>query len=422
MSTLKTILAATERDELRSARRALLARPLIVQSADPEPFRLISRHRQALREWFSEQTGWKLIVDCDAGFARLHKLPVRLTPTHGAHLDGKPPFNKRRYVLFCLTLAVLEESAPQTTLARIAQELDILSSADETVERFDATVMTERRAFVDALRLLVELRILEMRDGDAETYVVSRERGDALFDINDRLLGQLISTPLPPALLTPDSRDPAALLVELYPETEDGQRQRARHRVMRRLLDEAVVYYDELEQRERDWLVHSLGFVETLLEDQVGLHPERHRDGIATIDPDGELTDSHFPDGGSSAKHAALLLCEFLAARGAAAARHSSAAVVEQAELLQIMSRLISEYGERCAWSVAYRSDASGAALLLEEALSLLERFNLVAKASGGVRPLPAIARFRAAEPRRARPGQRNAGTSQLTQEDELIA
>lgn len=408
MTTLKTILAATERDELRSARRALLAQPLIVQSAEPEAFGLIARHRQALREWFSEQTGWKLVVDRDAGFARLHKVPVRITNTHGAHLDGKPPFNKRRYVLLCLTLAVLEESAPQTTLARIAQELEILSSADENIERFDATVMIERRAFVDALRFLMELRILEMRDGDAETYVISRERGDALFDINDRLLGQLIATPIPPALLAPEAQDPAALLVELYPETEDGQRQRARHRVVRRLLDEAVVYYDELEPRERDWLLHSLGFVETLLEEQVGLHSERHRDGIATIDPDGELTDARFPDGGSSVKHAALLLCEALAARGAEAARSGAIARVETAELLALMGRLIAEYGERCAWSVAYRSEAGGAELLLAEALALLERFNLVERAPDGVRPLPAIARFRSSEPRPSRPGKRD--------------
>lgn len=401
MSSLKTILATTELDELRTARRHLLRYPLTLQRADPETFRLIATHRQALQEWFAEQVGWRLVVDRDAGFARLHKVPGRLDTTHGAHIPGRPSFNRRRYVLFCLALAALEECQAQTTLARLAELIEGLSGADSEIDSYDPNVSLERRAFVDALRMLVDLRVLTVRDGDAEGYVNSPEFGDALFDVDDRLIAQCLAAPLPPALLPPLADDPAALLQEIYPETEEGQRRRARHHVMRRLLDEPVVYYAALTQREREWLIHSLSFVETLLEEQVGLYCERHREGIAAIDPRGQLTDTLFPEGGSTVKHAALLLCERLAQRGAEAARQSARAELSEAALVEITEQLIREYGERCSWSVAYRTEPQGAGFLLHEVLDLLERFCLVERASDGKswQPTPAIARFRPAEP-----------------------
>jgi uncharacterized protein (TIGR02678 family) len=401
MSTLKTILAATELDELRAARRHLLMHPFVIQRVEPEIFRIIARHRQTLQSWFAEQVGWKLVVDRDAGFARLHKVSARLTATHAAQVSGRAAFNRRRYVLLCLALAALEESPAQTTLARLAELIESLSSADPSLEAFDSNLGPERRALVDALRFLIERNVLTVRDGDAEGYVASRESGDALFDVNDRLLAQCIAAPMPPALLPTSADDPMSLLHEIYPETDEGQRQRSRHQVLRRLLDEPVLYYDELAPREREWLLHSLGFVESLLESQLGLQSERHREGMAAVDPQGELTDVAFPDGGSTAKHAALLLCERLASRGAEAWRTGASATFSKAELLEITEQLVREYGERCSWSVAYRGGPEGAALLLCDSSALLEAFRLLERAADGHgwRPTPAVARFRPLEP-----------------------
>ena len=129
----------------------------------------------------------------------------------------------------------------------------------------------------------------------------------------------MVAAPSSPSLVD----DPADLPVEVYPDSEEGRRLRARHRVMRRLLDDPVVHYDDLDDREADWLTHALGFVHELLERDVGLVVERRAEGLLAVDPARELTDETFPDGGSTVKHAALLLAELFTDR--ARERHVAA-------------------------------------------------------------------------------------------------
>ena len=112
MSSLGSRLEATDRLERRRALRALLARPLVSSHAEPELFRLIVRHRGWLGEWLGDNPGWKLVVDPQSGFARLHRVTAAARGTHAASVAGRT-FDKRRYVLVCLTLAV-------TTLAGAA--------------------------------------------------------------------------------------------------------------------------------------------------------------------------------------------------------------------------------------------------------------------------------------------------------------
>ena len=60
--------------ERRGAIRRLLVRPLLGQRDDPIGYAAVVRHRRALADWFSEHTGWQLVVDESGGFARLHKV------------------------------------------------------------------------------------------------------------------------------------------------------------------------------------------------------------------------------------------------------------------------------------------------------------------------------------------------------------
>lgn len=394
--------AAAER---RRAIRALLVRPLLGQREAPEVYAAVVRHRRELTEWFAEHTGWQLVVDVSGGLARLHKTDDRADATRPATAGRQArAFDRRRYTLLCVALAALDERGGQTTLHRIADDVAAHSREHDGVAAFDAARMTDRRALVDALKLLTELGILAVRDGDSDRYAASGS-GDALYDIDDRRIAQLIAAPSSPSLVDA----PEQLPVEAYPDSDEGQRLAARHRVMRRLLDEPVVYYADLGERERDWLAHSLAHVHGVLDGDVGFAVERRAEGLLTVDPDREVTDETFPDGGSTVKHAALLLAEQLAETARAARRETSAdeadaaaPVVADADVEATTRRLIDAYGQRCGWSNAYRESDDGAAQLAAEALALLARFGLVARADGGWRPRPAIARYAPAEPTRA--------------------
>lgn len=370
--------------ERRRALRALLAEPLLLAERRPELFAAVVRHRAELSRWFSEHAGWTLAVEAAAGHARLMKRPARPDPSRPARAPGKGAFDRRRYALLCLALAALDDGGVQTTLARLAEAVRELSLEDPALAPFDTDQHAERTAFVDALRLLCHWGVLTLRDGDAERFARSRE-GDALYDVRERLLGQLLAAPVPPAL----AGTPERMCEEEGARTEEGERVRARFGVFRRLLDDPVVYLDELEPRARDWLEGGRAFLYERLERDVGLEVERRQEGLAAIDTAGELTDTAFPDGGSTVKHAALLLCEWLADRGRPS---RGAEAVSRDELDARVAALREEYG--ASWSKEYDGGADGTRRLADDALALLEGFGLAARAGAGWLARPAAARF----------------------------
>jgi len=66
-----------QKEELRSAVRALLMTPLM--SPDHDDFPSVRRQADALRDFFGRETGWTLQIEHEG--ARLYKLPADLAST-----------------------------------------------------------------------------------------------------------------------------------------------------------------------------------------------------------------------------------------------------------------------------------------------------------------------------------------------------
>ncbi len=368
-------------EEVGPCVRALLHRPLLLAKDDADCMRRIVRHRHALANWFGDHLGWRLIVDPYGHHARLFKVNPSPDCTRPARYKTKT-FTRRHYVLFCQTLACLDDGSQQTTLARIVEHL--AAAQDTRMDAFDALRITERRTLTDVLRLLQSLGVLTPRDGDLERYGNSAA-ADALFDVEDRIIGQLIATPLPPAA--------AGTLQEMltepaYADTEEGRRQRARHNVMRRLLEDPVVLLHNLQERERSWIEHNWGYIKSLLHDQLGLSLERRAEGSAVIDPTGGMTDVAFPSAGSSAKHAALIIC----AAWCEGVRRGESKQREIASLDALIAGAAAQYAPR--WSRAYAGE-SGLRALTREAIGILHAMHLVRPVDGGLwEAQPMMARF----------------------------
>jgi uncharacterized protein (TIGR02678 family) len=386
--------------ERRSALRALLARPLLLAERDPEAYAAVVRHRAELVRWFQENAGWTLVVDPVGRHARLMKRPARPDPTRPARAPGKRAFDRRRYVLLALALAALDDEPVQVTLARLAEKVRDLSLEEPELAPFDPEGAPERHAFVDVVRLLEDLGVLALRDGDVERYARSRE-GDALYDVRERLLGRLLAAPRPPAL----SASPAHMAEEERAGTEEGERTAGRHAVFRQLLDDPVVYKEDLDARGRDWLAAGSGFLYERLARDAGLAVERRAEGLLAVDRDGSLTDVVFPEGGSTVKHAALLLCEWLADRGREARRREAPAESRDAPWPEVVARVCALQDVHAGrWSKEFDATDAGAGELAREAARLLVAFGLVAFTKGGaLAARPAAARF---APRDAAPGR----------------
>ncbi|GAB7004676.1 hypothetical protein JCM18899A_21490 [Nocardioides sp. AN3] len=377
--------------------RALLQRPVISSSQDPELFRLARRHGEALREWFERETGWRLVVESQT--VRLQTSYVPVGPTAAAIAErhpararrGDPAFTRRRYVLLCLALAVLERSDPQVALGRLAEEI-VLAARQPGLEEIGFTLgnREERADLVAAIRLLMGYGVLVRVAGDEESYAAGG--GDALYDVDRRVLATMLTSPHSPGMVAADlgfvpaiDQIEAALHEPPMAYTEDEANRQLRQSVSRRLLCDPVVYFDELPAAERDYLLSGqrVGVTRRLAE-ATGLVPELRAEGIALVDPDDQLTDVRMPEQGTDG-HATLLLAEHLASGGSS----------DVAALRRLVKRLAKEHGSY--WRKTTREPGAENAIV-SDALDRLAGLGLVRVVGDGaaavVEPLPALRRF----------------------------
>ncbi|HVK22311.1 MAG TPA: TIGR02678 family protein [Actinokineospora sp.] len=301
----------------RKALRALLIRPLLVAGKDDEDIRLVRRHATELRLWLSQETGWRLQVDGDS--VRLFKTaPADTDGTHPAR-DGttKPAFGRRRYVLLCLALSVLERADAQITLGRLAEGVLAAAAEPDFVDigiSFTLSRRDERSDLVAVVRLLLNWGVVDRVAGEEDAYLSAN--GDVLYDVRRRVLAAMLTGQRGPSTVTATGVDQrlADLTRELVPDTDELRNRAMRHRLTRRLLDDPVVYYDELPADERAYLVGQRHAITRRIAEATGLVPEMRAEGIAMVDAEDELTDVRMPEQRTDG-HVTLLVAEYLASR-----------------------------------------------------------------------------------------------------------
>jgi uncharacterized protein (TIGR02678 family) len=377
--------------ERRRALGALLQHPLL-SAAGPHSaeFALVRRHATWLREWLARNPGWSLQLDGEA--ARLRKTPADLADaTRPAREPASgQPFSRRRYVLLCLALAALERGDRQTTLGRLAGEIVAFAGADPALAAagmaFTLEGQDQRRDLVHVIRLLLELRVLARVHGDEQQYVTGR--GDALYNVNRPALAAMLNVRRGPSTIDETALDRrlAALVDEPAADIDEARNRRLRSGLTRRLLDDPVVYYDELTEAERAYLASQRAFILTQIEEATGLIPEVRREGIALVDEGGELTDLGLPEEGTEG-HLALLLAEHLAA----CARADGAAAVGHTALHRHVAGLVARH--RAHWRRDV-TDPGAEVVLTERTLDRLQALRLVRRTEDGVVPRLAIGRY----------------------------
>ncbi|WP_372411925.1 TIGR02678 family protein [Streptomyces luteireticuli] len=388
---LAEVLDGQHSAELRRAARALLKEPLLLaRGPRSDDFRLVRRHASELREWFDRNTGWPLHVDADS--ARLLKTPGSLAdPTHPAREVSRAgaPFTRRRYVLLCLALAALERGEAQVALGRLADQV-VLDAADPHLTaagiHFTLDRRDERLDLAAVVRLLLKLGVLRRVAGDEDAYVSGA--GDVLYDVERRVLAGLLATRRGPSTVRADAFDErlAELVAETALDSDDLRFRAMRRSLTRRLLDDPVLYYDELTDAELAYLTRQRGFLTARITELTGLVAEVRAEGIAMVDPDDDLTDVRMPEQGTHG-HITLLLTEHLAA-----ARGES---VTTGDLRRKVRELAAEYAGFWAKS-AKEPGMEGE--LVEQALAKLAALGLITRRGDEIAPRPALARYAVGE------------------------
>ncbi|MDW5330323.1 TIGR02678 family protein [Plantactinospora sp. KLBMP9567] len=393
MSRTRLSVADEPAARLRQAARILLARPLLVAGlADDEEFRLVRAYATELREWFERETGWRLVADAQT--IRLMKLTADpYDETHPARDPrAKTPFSRQRYVLTCLALAVLERADGQVTLGRLAEEI-VLAAAEPALAGTGFTFTLQRRErradMVAVVRLLLRWGVLRRVAGDEEAYLGGS--GDVLYDVDRRVISGLLAATCGPSMIsesTPAGRLDA-LTQDVVLDLDDARNRALRHRLTRLLLEQPVIYYDELSDPERAYLTGQRFALVNRITQLTGLVAEVRAEGIALVDPADELTDVRMPAEGMQS-HLTLLLAERIATadRG-----------VRVSELHRHTRKLAQEH--RSYWR-KHATDPGAEIDLVATALEALRALKLITVEPTDdplVLARPAIARYALAEP-----------------------
>jgi uncharacterized protein (TIGR02678 family) len=405
MSQLANQLVIAERDEISRGIRLLLCTPLINERTAPEQFDLVRRRHDPIRKWFDYYCGWTLTVEPRLGYARLVKVRTAVDPSRPARRlrSGRAPFDRRRYVLLCVAAAELL-AVPVTTIGLLADRISAATAMDDVIATFDTSSRAERMAFVDALRMLEHLGVLEVVDGTTEAFVESA-KAKVLYQVDATLLMRLLAAPVGPSQLGVAVQDVAPRFEELlvavsrerrYGSSTGRHNEQAamsevqrnlwlRHSVFRRLVDDPVVHLEDLSAEERAYLASPTGRqLLRRLAEQAGFELEERAEGVLLVDVDGIATDSRFPDDSGTAKVAALLLLDTLSGPTTVAQLERGAAA-----LLNRFPR----------WAKSYRGD-DGARTLAVDAVAVLTGFGLARVVNGVVRPLPAANRYAVSDAR----------------------
>jgi uncharacterized protein (TIGR02678 family) len=394
MSLAPTTLELQAAEERQAALRALLVEAFV--GAERQVFALVHQHEAELASRCSELLGYRLEVT--ASFARLVKVPtdralkrpLRVPPAGGAGRerprDEWPALSDRGAVLLLLTLAGLERAGAQTVIGELADAVRDVAARCEPPFEVDFDRRPDRVAFADGLLLLCHWGVLNLVHGAREGFVRLAVGGEeeALFTIDRKRLAFVLRDPFTAVKAT--SVDDLREQPDKYAPTPEGQARRLRHRVARRLVDDPVLYLDELDDDERAYFLGQRALLERRVAEWVGLQVERRIEGSAAIETGRALTDLPYP-AQSTIKQLALLLCDALSH-----AHAEGLELVGDDRLRAEVRALLQRHG------ASWNRDPNDPAVLdgaVEQARRLLIELDLAGGAPGGLRLRPLLARFR---------------------------
>ncbi|MFI0348940.1 TIGR02678 family protein [Actinomadura sp. 9N407] len=356
--------------ERRAAARLLLRCPLVTARSHPEEFPLIRRHADELGRQFAQLLGYRLVVE--PGFARLMKAGLGTGGERFLARSSGTPFTPRTYAYLALALSVLVTAPEQLLLTELVTRIRA-AAAEAGIDPGEPGRAVERRALVAALKQLIAWRVLGEDEGTVESYSGGGEDAEALLTVDREIARRLVSGPIG------RSSSAGELIALAFVPERDGPR----HAVRRRLVETPVVYVADLPEDQRDWLRRNQRREQRVFEDALGLDTEIRAEGVALVDPRGELSDIDFPGTGTVAWAALLVLRELTAARD----RDGQDVPADRIE--EILAGLVERHGK--AWAAQYTASPP---LLYEAVTGLLRRMYLLAPVPGGWRLLAAAARY----------------------------
>jgi uncharacterized protein (TIGR02678 family) len=302
MSPVNTEIPALERAAYQRAARTILMSPIVTEVwPNAEALPLVRRWAAPLGEDLAQLFGYRL--EMSPVTARLIRVHDRFDSSQPATTPGATSrtFDRRRYAYLALALGVLGRSGTQLALSELAERVTGETARIDGLELLPERA-ADRAAFVDAVAWLEARGALRLADGSARRWVDDPSAGEALYDIDRDVVRALYR----PSRVLQHLRSATDLLVRGEGVSRDTVRADIGQRVRRALVENPVVYYDDLPPEAHGTLRNATAATEVA--DLTGLVVERRAEGVALLDVSGQFSDRRFPGTGTVAQVAFLLI------------------------------------------------------------------------------------------------------------------
>ena len=257
----------------------LLENYLILKERDKDLYYDIKDNIDKYKSFIYDNLAYDIIIKDD--FIKLEKIPG--IPEEWMGINEFTEI--KEYIFFILLITFLED--------KNKEEQFILSSITEYIEhnypdeKIEWTIFKNRKSLIKVMKFAIDIGIIKKNDGSEEEFSKS-ETGDVLYESTglSRYIVRRFSKNIE------DSESYEDLLGDEFSGISKDLGTVRKNRVFRRLLLSPVVYNDENDNGDYDYIKSKRSFIRNTFEENLGWDIHIHKNGaLAVLENSNEIKD-----------------------------------------------------------------------------------------------------------------------------------
>ena len=257
----------------------LLENYLILKERDKDLYYDIKDNIDKYKSFIYDNLAYDIIIKDD--FIKLEKIPG--IPEEWMGINEFTEI--KEYIFFILLITFLED--------KNKEEQFILSSITEYIEhnypdeKIEWTIFKNRKSLIKVMKFAIDIGIIKKNDGSEEEFSKS-ETGDVLYESTglSRYIVRRFSKNIE------DSESYEDLLGDEFSGISKDLGTVRKNRVFRRLLLSPVVYNDENDNGDDDYIKSKRSFIRNTFEENLGWDIHIHKNGaLAALENSNEVKD-----------------------------------------------------------------------------------------------------------------------------------
>ena len=257
----------------------LLENYLILKERDKELYYDVKDNIDKYKSFIYDNLAYDIIIKDD--FIKLEKIPG--IPEEWMGINEFTEI--KEYIFFILLITFLED--------KNKEEQFILSSITEYIEhnypdeKIEWTIFKNRKSLIKVMKFAIDIGIIKKNDGSEEEFSKS-ETGDVLYESTglSRYIVRRFSKNIE------DSESYEDLLGDEFSGISKDLGTVRKNRVFRRLLLSPVVYNDENDNGDYDYIKSKRSFIRNTFEENLGWDIHIHKNGaLAVLENSNEVKD-----------------------------------------------------------------------------------------------------------------------------------